>query len=202
RDRDRTLDEEWQRDLYLYNIDDASITSLTKDAADDWIPVPLDEESFLFLSERDVNPKIPVHARRNSLYRGFLDGRPPVKIAGPEIDPSCPLELDEGMLIIRNSGGRLASFLPDEQSMDPLTPSWLHCGSASINRLNQWLAMSAREENKYQLYLLGLESKLLQHLDTGDGEVLYPQFSPNGEAILFSSEVDDYFQLFRIEVNP
>ena len=202
RDRDTTINEEWQRDIYIYNIEDASITRLTDDPADDWFPVPLDEESFLFLSERDVNPRIPVHARRNSLYRGFFDARPPVKITGPDIDPSCPLELDEGMLILRNSRGRLTSFLPDEQSVDPLTPSWLHCGTASINRLNQWLTMSAREENKYQLYLFGLESNTLQHLNTGDGEVRYPQFSPDGGAILFSADVDNYFQLFRIEIIP
>ncbi len=233
RDRNYSLPDEWQRDIYLFEAEasggsDASIeissettiTRLTHHFSDDWFPVPVDDESFMFLSERDAEPDMPVHARGNSLYKGFYDGREPIQILGPESNPSAPLELRDDKLIVRNQNGQLVCYpvvagkvnLTDVKA---LTLSEMRCGGAAVNAKNGWLTFNARKEmeKQYQLYLLKVgtyyptvidtssnSQNILQRIPTAGDKVRYPRFSPDGTWILFTAEIEGYFQLFRLPI--
>lgn len=219
RDRMGLSDDEWQRDIYLYDpsIQENPVTRLTFNPADDWYPVPYDNESFIFLSERESDSGLPVHARKNSLYKGFYDGRKPVRVAGPAIDPSSPIGVVNGDLLFRNEEGRLVSFPINQGEVDAergkaLTKGNLICGGGSVSPTNSWLAFNARSSDEllYKLYLLDisphsandtLKVNLMQKVDLQNREVRYPQFSPDGSSLMFTSEVDGNFQLFTLPMN-
>ncbi len=219
RDRKSMDDGEWQRDVYLYDPSsiDNPVIRLTDDPTDDWYPVPYDDESFLFLSERDSDSGLPVHARKNSLYKGFYDGSQPVQVAGPDIDPSSPVGIIDGDLLFRNQEGRLVSFSLYQGEVDAdrgraITKSDLRCGGGTVSSMNNWLAFNARNDDDllYKLYLLdisphsasdSLTTNMMQKIETLNSEIRYPQFSPDGSWLMFTSEVDGNFQLFRLPLN-
>ncbi|MDP8240755.1 MAG: hypothetical protein P9X24_16825 [Candidatus Hatepunaea meridiana] len=199
-DRDGGGDE-WERDVYSFNPATGEVKRLTDAKSDDWYPIPVDEASFLFLSERGTDEKLQVIHKQNSLYIGFLDGSKPFKIVGAEVDPSSPIPWKGNRFIIRTPKGALAVWSAEDQSTELLTPSNMKCGSATINLDKNWLVFNSREQGTtYKLYLLDLNTKTLQPLNTIGGEVRYPQFSPDGNTILYTAEIDDYYQLFKLQL--
>jgi Tol biopolymer transport system component len=198
---DRTSQgKEWARDVFSYNPADSATSQLTSDPSDDWYPVPLDAGSFLFLSERGATDNIPVERPRYGLYLGYLDGRPPLKVAGQDFDLSAPADLGDGNYLIRTFEGRLEKLIAANGSTEILTPSSLHVGTVSFNKGRRAAVLNAREADSYQLYLLDLDRKIIQKVDTGEGEVRFPQFSMDGMKVLYSKEVHGEFQLFQLEL--
>lgn len=188
--------DEFERDIYYYDPELDTTARLTEAPADDWFPVPIDEDSFIFLSEREADQQLPLYYRQNTMYMGFLDGTEAIMIAGTDIDPSAPISWRDNRFIFRTHEGSLAIWSADDQSVELLTPSILKCGSSAINRKNDWLAFCAREEELYKLYLLDLKTNTLQLLKTPGGNVRYPQFSHDGNSILYSAETDGIFQMY------
>ncbi len=189
---------EWERDIYSYDPTDETVIRMTDDPCDDWFPVPLDDDSFLFLSEREADAGPPTHQRENALYRGFLDGSQPIQIVGTQIDPSAPAQFGDGRFIVRTPDGELIIFSIISGTSEQLTPTTLRCGGSAVNPEMGWLAFCAREEGSYGLYLLDLENNIIQRLLTDGGDVLFPQFSTDGGSILYTSEVNGHYQLFNL----
>ena len=192
---------EWERDIYSYDpAADATLT-LTDTPADDWYPIPVDGESFIFLTEREADADLPVYYKQNSMYIGFLDGSDAVKIAGADLDPTSPVQWKNDIFIVRLHSGRLAAWSSVYGSSELLTPENIKCGSSAVNKERDWLVFCGREEDTpYKLYLLDLSSDILQPLDPAEGEVRYPQFSPDGRSIIYTAEKDGHFQLFRLQL--
>jgi len=193
---------EWERDIYLFDPASSEIISLTETSADDWFPVPIDEGSFIFLTEREADQELDVYYKQNAMYMGFVDGTEAIKIAGVDINPSAPVSWKENRFIIRTSEGGLAIWSYDDGSIEKLTPSRLKCGTSTINRDKDWLVFCAREQEKYGLYLLDLNTKTLQLLETLGDDLRYPQLSPDSSTILYTAKIDGYFQMFTLDLEP
>jgi len=193
---------EWERDIYLFDPASNEIIPLTETSADDWFPVPIDEGSFIFLTEREADQELDVYYKQNAMYMGFVDGTEAIKIAGIDIDPSAPVSLRENKFIIRTVEGGLAIWSYDDGSIEKLTPSRLKCGTSTINRDKDWLVFCAREQEKYGLYLLDLNTKTLQLLETLGDDLRYPQLSPDSSTILYTAKIDGYFQMFTLDLEP
>ncbi|MCF7809871.1 hypothetical protein K9N50_02660 [bacterium] len=191
---------EWERDIYLYDPTTGETIALTETPSDDWYPVPIDEGSFIFLTEREADDELDVYYKQNALYMGFIDGTESIKIAGANINPSAPVSWKENKFILRTSDAGLAVWSYDDGSMERLTPSSLKCGTSTINREKDWLVFCAREDDKYKLYLLDLNTNTLQLIDTQGIDVRYPQISPDGSLLLYTAEINGYFQMFTIDL--
>lgn len=190
---------ELSRDIYMYLENGGSVAPAAVSAADDWYPTPLDGMRFSFLSERDGGVDVfgmPV----NALYVGSLDGTPPQPLLTAGVDPSSPAPLGDGAFIIRDGDGKLFRLDPAKNSLDPLTPSTLHCGIVSYSPARKLAAVTILEGERYILYLFDPATGTLQKVETGEGEVRYPQFSLDGSKLLFSREVGQKFQLFEVVV--
>jgi len=190
---------EFARDIFFYDPVSIQIATLTENAADDWYPVPIDPDSYYFLSEPNDAEGNPTYETPNGLYRGMLDGSPAEMVAGIDVNPSAPADLEDGALLVRTNEGQLAKLGANGQ-LELLTPASLVCGTAAYSHVRKFVAFNAREEEVYHLYLFDLEKKIVQKIETGEGEVRFPQFSPDGGKILFSQEVEGKFQLFQLEL--
>jgi len=191
--------EEFARDIFFFDPVAIQTATLTEETADDWYPVPTSADSYYFLSERTAPSGATQYDTPNGLYRGSLDGTPPVLVAGLDINPSAPADLEDGGLLVRTNSGQLARLSP-EGVLEPITPSSFYCGTASYSHIRKIAVLNARENDIYGLYLFDLSNKKMQKIETGDGEVRFPQFSPDGAKILFSKEIDGNFQLFQLEL--
>ena len=192
--------EEWARDIYSYDPATGLVTRLTTSPADDWFPVPIGGSSFIFLSEREANRNLSIFYRQNSMYIGFADGSEPVKLAGMDLDISSPAEWDSDRFVIRSSDGRFEIWSSEDGSIEPLTPPYMKCGTASIDRNSDRIVFNAREQGDYQLYIMDLNTKTMQQLDSAGGDVRYPQFSSDGSGIIYTAGTDGYFQLYQLSL--
>ncbi len=202
-DRDASVGKEWERDIYLFSNPDLGIMRITSTTADDWYPVADMDASFVFLTERDADITMPIYQRQNALYRGYLDGSPPVEIAGADLDPSSPQPLGDGNYLIRTSEGTLAILDPITTDIEELTPSTLRCGTFSLHPQWEWIVFSAKEADNapaFALYLFDLGSRTIQKLDVPSEDIRYPQFSPDGSSIVYTAVVDGFYQLFNFEI--
>ena len=193
---------EWERDIFAYYPESKAVTRLTVVPADDWFPVALEEGSFIFLSERDADPELPVYYRQNSLYKGFLSGKDPELLAGKEFDPTAPMQLVKNRYMIRTSEGSLAILPAEGSELQPVTPEFLKCGSGAFIPNKNWLVFTARESDDYHLYILDLGTRVLQQLETRGSELRFPQISPDGGKILYTARFEGYFQLFELQLIP
>lgn len=191
---------EYGRDIFFYDPASVLTATLADDAADDWYPVPVSADEYLFLSERGTPEGTPDYLAVNGLYRGHLSGEPPMRVGAADLDPSAPADIGDGRQLVRTAAGRLAILNSGDGGLELLTPPSLHCGTAAYSQSRRIAVFSAREGEIYQLYLIDLATRTAQKLETGDGEVRYPQISPDGNRILFAKEVEGYFQLFQMEL--
>ncbi len=191
--------EEFARDIFFYDPVAIQTAALTEETADDWFPVPINSDAYYFLSEREASPAQSQYDIPNGLYRGSLDGTPPALIAGLDVNPSAPADLEDGSLLVRTNEGRLAR-LSEGNNLTLLTPPSFTCGTVSYSHIRKIAALNIREEDIYYLYLFDVSNGSLQKIETGRGEVRFPQFSPDGNRILYSKEIDGHFQLFQLEL--
>lgn len=200
RDRDAYSLSDYQGNIYLYNRGDGSVTRLTDHPADDWFPVSVDNESFLFLTERDVSADMPDYLLRNSLYKGFFDGRVPEPMLGADFDPNSPIYVEGGSLYFKTNAGRLVEQGSDSTGLKPLTPTTMRTGIAHYSKTGNLYVLTAKVGDRYKLFILDSATSSYELIETGEGELRYPQVSPDGSQIIFSKEQDGNFQLFRIRV--
>jgi Tol biopolymer transport system component len=189
---------EWGRDILFFDPASNVVANIADSRFDDWFPAPLDRQSFLFLTERDADSSLAPYLKPHSLYKGFMDGRPAERIAGTDVDPSCPAKFDDDRLLVRTKDARLALLNSRDNSLEKLTPEDIFCGTITYHRGIGVIAFNARKSGDYQLYLLDPVNMVLQQIDTGNGDVRFPQFAPDGKSLVYSQEVNGKFQLFRL----
>ncbi len=196
-DRD-SQGKEFERDIYLYDIATAQTTRIVDTPGDDWYPVVFDNESFLFLSERNAEPSETDIERINSVYRGYFNKGETIEFISSDIDPSCPARMTDGKLLVRTKDAKLALFDNTNGSLEILTPPEYKIGHITYNPLRNFAAFTARSsEPVYKLYLFNLSDRTLQYCETNlTGDIRFPQFSFDGQNLLYSQEVDGRFQLF------
>lgn len=190
---------EYSRDIYFFDPVAIVTARLTEETADDWFPVPINSTAFYFLSERGSSEAQSQFDTPNGLYRGSLDGTPASLIAGLDVNPSAPADLEDGSLLVRTNDGQLAK-LNQDGGLELLTPLSLKCGTVSYSHVRKIAVLNARLEDEYHLYLFDVNSRIFQEIETGGRDVRYPQFSPDGNKILYSREVEGNFQLFQVEL--
>ncbi|NQT34543.1 PD40 domain-containing protein [bacterium] len=191
---------EWSRDIYFYDPVAEVTARLTDAEADDWNPIPLEGEYFAFLSERDADPSLPIWYRQNSMFIGSVDSEELNKLIGADIDPSAPVRWKDDSFILRTPQGELLIWSQVDKSTEMITPSRMKCGSATVHTGKNWLAFCAREEEVYQLYLMDIASRTIQTLDTIGDDIRFPQFSPDGNMIVYTGKIDGHFQLLKIDL--
>ena len=191
---------EWARDIYFYDPVAEITARLTDAEADDWNPVPLEGQYFAFLSEREADSSLPIWYRQNSMFSGSVDSEELNKLVGADVDPSAPVKWKDDSFILRTPKGELLIWSQSDGSTEMITSSRMKCGSATVCKEKNWIAFGAREEGVYQLYLMDMESRTLQMLDTIGEDVRFPQFSPNGNMIVYTGKIDAHFQLLKIDL--
>ena len=191
---------EWARDIYFYDPVAEVTARLTDNESDDWNPVPLEGEYFAFLSERDADSSLPIWYQQNSLLIGSVDSEELNKLAGTDVDPSAPVKWKDDSYILRTHLGELVIWRQSDENTEKITPSRMKCGSATVCKDKNWLAFCAREEDVYQLFIMDMESRTLQMLDTTGEDIRFPQFSPDGNTIVYTGKVDGHFQLLQIDL--
>ncbi|MFH0765795.1 MAG: hypothetical protein V2A61_05185 [Calditrichota bacterium] len=196
---DRSGSGELDRDIYLYSVAENVTAPLIASQGDDWYPLPVNEDSFIFLSDRlsasDTGSTEPFPAvYRSSLFAG---GEPELVIE-PELHPSAPLYLPDGRYVYRNRDGRLIQFDPLLNEESTLTPREFRCGTPAYDKARNWLAFPARRGEELSLYLYDLAARKMQMVTTVTGDARSPQFAPDGSWILYTQEVEGKFQMFRL----
>ncbi len=198
---DRDGGSDLERNIYLYSPEEDISTALVTVEGDDWFPVPLNDESFLFMSERDSDPAAPVMDKPNTLLQKsyFAEGES-ITLVDSGMNISAPAIIDSTSLVVRVLEGRLALYDLNSGESEVLTPSRMHCGTVAYSPVNGWLAFAGRIGDEYRLYLYDLEKRIYQPLPGIEGDVRYPMFSPDGKTLIYSKEVDGIFQLFKVDI--
>lgn len=72
-----------------------------------------------------------------------------------------------------------------------------------FSRDGKWIVFESQRERNQDIYALNLETQELQRLTTHPGEDSYPDWSPNGERIVFSSNREGIpdFDIYTMTVN-
>lgn len=192
---------EWNRDIYSFNPVDGTIIRLTDSPGDDWSPIPVDDISFIFLSERGSSQDVPVYHRKNCLYKGFYNGDPPELVADEEVDPSSPAVLVDGRFAFRDSEGHIVILDPLNMESERVTPSTMHCGFISADKTDGWLVFTARLSDKYSIYIFDPLTRTIQSIVTEAGDVRIPHFAPDTSALIYTATIGDHFQIFEQKIS-
>ncbi len=196
----QNTENEWERDLVLYNPLDEVKFPLTYAEGDDWYPVFIDEKNIVFLSERNSSPDSEPLEKRNSFYTLNVDGGAPTLIAGVEQNLRGPEFYMGNEYFVLTEDWKLALFNSVTKKVRILSPNGIKCSNPDYLDAYGLLTFAGRENEQYFLYLMRLDNKDIQRIDLGGAEARYPRFSPDGNWILYSAETDGNFQLLRIPI--
>jgi Tol biopolymer transport system component len=191
---------EWDREIYMYDPVEEVSARLTNSNGDDWFPVIVDESNYIFMTERDANVGNPLD-RSNSIYMGSLDGTSPTLITDPASNFSSPAFVDKNRLIVLTAEARLAIYNNDTDSVDIITPSRLECGTCDYSNSAGMVVFTSVNGDNSLLYIMDIESRVLQEVSLAGETIRYPRFSPDGNWLLYSSLSEGHFQLFRINLS-
>lgn len=197
---DRNSGDEMRRDIYLFTPNDDIAIPLAVSEADDWYPIALNDEMFAYLSERGSVNDDPLQKPNVLLAQQLFSDVEPKIIFDTDQNISAPVPLPDGNYVVRTPDAKLGLIAENSGSIKVLTPENLRCGTPAYSNQNGWIVFSGSMNNIPGLYLFDYQTNRFQRISSINGEVRYPQFSPNGEWILFTQEVNGIFQLFRIQI--
>ncbi len=198
---DRDGGGELNRNICFYTPDEDVSFPIVESDGDDWHPVPMDTVRFAFLSDRSPDPSVPAQERVNKLLQSeyFQQGQLETVIDSTH-NFSAPTYIGGQRFIVRTPQARLAVFNTETGETQTLTPRGMRCGNADYSPVRNWVVFPCREGDEYGIYILDLAEKVYQRIMKADSEIRFPRFSPDGDWVLFSREIDGNFQLFRINV--
>ena len=189
---------EWERDIYSYEIASGATTRLTTSPGDDWYPASANAAGFLFLSERDADASQAELERTHSVYRDSFSDGTQVALSALPGNSSSPLELGDGRLLVRTNDAALAIASQDNSQLEQLTADTLHCGTADYNTARGWVVFTALFEGNYSLYLFDLGDRKIQPISVSGEDVRFPKFAPDGAAVFYTARINGKFQIFRL----
>jgi len=189
------------RDILMYDPTAEVILPVIESPGDDWNPVCMPDGRIVFLSERDAGNEESEYKKANGLYIADADGMNVQKIAGEYSDYCCPVSVDDNHIVVLNKDDRLLLLALESSSEEILTPSRIKCGSATYCAEKDWLIFTGWENGTSALYALSIKDKKIQQIAIAGYDVTYPQISPDGSWMLFSSKINGQYQLFRISLN-
>lgn len=197
----REGDDEWNREIMKFNPDSGELISMTNSPGDDWYPVAMNEEFFVFLSERDANNNLPVHAQANSLYLAYMNGGPPTFLSGSADDFRAPAVVDDEKLLVLNRSDRIAIYDLTTRNSLVVSPKDIVCSSFGFSQSERWIVFTGSTQDSERLYILDTQKNVYQEISTGYSNIRNPGFSPDSKWLLFGAEVNGFFQLFRLKIN-
>lgn len=193
--------QEWEREIYLYDLATSEIKRLTENIGDDWYPATLSDGGFLYITEQFADAESPFYTRRAKVMRGFLDGTPSVTVIDSDLDATAPVEINPEEIVYRSTDGELMLYSSLTGLAESLTPEDVNCGSPCYDSNKGWLAFNSAVDGNL-LYLVDMVGDIIQTIDLGADEVRYPQFTPDGTSIVYTAMVEGKFQLFKIDLAP
>jgi len=195
-----SADSEWDRDIYMYDPLEEVSAQLTDNSGDDWYPIIMDDDNFIFLTERDAGSMTPVDNLENSVYTGNFGGATPSLLADLSNNFSSPAIVDSKRLLVLTPDARLAVYNKESGISEIITPARLACGTCDYSHNTGRLVFAAKDFGQSRLIFMDLESMVLQEVAIIAEEIRYPRFSPDGNWLLYSSLFEGHFQLFRINL--
>jgi len=193
-------ENEWDREIMKYNVQLGDLYSVTNSPGDDWYPVVMNENFCVFLSERDSNQELPVHVRANSVYLANLNGGSPTFLSGTSDDFRAPSVVNDDNLLVLNRFDQIILYDLNTRDSKVMSPEGIVCGSSDYSNGAGLVVFTGSTGGPDTLFILDTENGVYQRINTGFSNIRYPQFSPDGQWILFGAEVDDHFQLFRLNI--
>lgn len=197
---DKNGGSEFDRDIYLYNIESIEVNPVTEARGDDWFPVNLTDNKILFLSERDADLDLKPSDRSNSIYSYDMISNSSELICRSSYNFSSPIYYNNENIIVLTPENQLGIYNFSADDLELLTPSTLECGSATLYPEKNYVVFTAKAYNQEKLYVMDISGKALQEIETGLTEIRYPRFSPDYAWLLFSAEVNGNFQMFRMNI--
>lgn len=194
--------DEMNCDISFYSPEEDIVAPLVSSPGDDWYPVPVDSESFVFLSEREADLTNAVGERPNVLIKkSYFTGTQPITMINTDYDISAPAVYTNNQFIVRTDDARIAIFNPETNDLDILTLPGLRCGNPTYSASRNMIVFSGYRKGDYGLYMYDLDNRTLRRIGNIEGEIHYPHFSPDENWLLFSRDVADHHQLFRLSLS-
>ncbi len=193
-------DDEWNRDIMMFTPELTDLKSVTNSPGDDWYPVIMNQDYFVFLSERDSNVDLPVHVRANSVYLANLNGGTPTFLSGTSDDFKAPTVINDENILVLNKDDQIVLYDLTTRISQAVSPAEIVCGSSDFSNEKSWIVFTGSNETGDLLYILDTKEGVYQEINTGFVNLNNPRFSPDSKWLLFGAEVDGHFQLFRLSI--
>ena len=192
------------RELYLMPLNSRNATRLSENSFDDWAPFfGRDSVSLYFLSEREHADEKDVTLRKTQIYRLNLQDSTLTQVTSGDADNTSAVELRPGVLAwIRIAEGQYAVVVQDGQAKTPRVlysssdPKSGLCASPDGSRL----AFFMKKNDNIDLWMMGADGTKPGRLTAHAANELYPAFSPDGQFLLFSSNRDGAYRLYRMNL--
>jgi len=193
-------DDEWNRDIMMFNPELGDLKPLTNTPGDDWYPVILNQDYFVFLSERDSNVDLPAHVRANSVYLANLNGGTPTFLSGTSDDFRAPTVINDENLLVLNKSEQIVLYDLTTRNSRVISPWGIVCGPSDFSDEKSWVVFTGSNESGDTLYILDTKEGIYQEINTGHSKINNPRISPGNNWLLFAAEVNGHFQLFRLSI--
>lgn len=191
------------RELYHLNLRTKAATRLTHNKVDDWHPVGRPDGSLLFVSENGSDPDEKFDQRASNLYSLSLQDSTITALTRDAFDNTSPFVLADGSvawvqikdrqytILIGTPGGAAKAVFTGPEPKSGLS------GTPDAARLVFFMKKAANVD----LYMLDMASGKVRRLTAHPADDLYPAMSPDGATVVFSSNRDGKYQLYRLDVN-
>ncbi len=191
------------RELYFMPLSSRNPVRLTQNAYDDWAPFfAADSVSLYFLSERQNADEKDVTLRKTQVFRLNLSDSSLVQVTTGEYDNTSAVEVRPGVLAwIRIGGGKYAVVMQDAAHPDgrvlfsDAAPKSGLCAAPDGS-----LFFFMKLEDNIDLWRLKPGSRVPQRLTSHPANELFPAVSPDGQYLLFSSNRDGAYRLYRMNL--
>lgn len=191
---------EWERNLYRYELATGAITRLTDTPGDDWLPDFGPDGRLYFLSERGASLDLPPYDRPCGWFALSPNEGTVSEVLGSDANPTAPLFVGNQWIIYATDDGALAAKASDGSSTLTVNPGTTLSGIGGFDPVNRLLAYPS--EAVGGLWLADWDSRVWQRVPLSLEDVRAPRFSPDGGRLFFTAKSGGRFQIFQVGLAP